>query len=483
MSNAAYIYQTPSLRSLLSEPYLSDLRWVARKMMEGWNPRNTMAAMAAGSFQWVTDDGKVGGPPSNDHTPGVSEWHDYGGYMELTTNGSVPSWMGVAACQISPFPNELFGWRALNPDMLGTAYATTSDYQLVRISLAAQANIVGWQNWTVEITEGSNFYFPAPIDRMKSNFVDKHEDGEDPDPGGDTVARFNPRTATSTVGCYIMSKDDIREFLNDLWTTDVIDSIRNAFIGDGSNALLGVRWFYGIKDKLHSAGSAKISLGNVVFKDIPSYPVANSEFVEFDCGSVAVPQYYGDFRDWNATTYKAYIPFVGMIDLLAGDVVGKTLYLRYLINISDGSAVAVLSTTPTAPNGAGTIFTATCSWGYDIPVRVDSMLDAVARITKVSLGSIPILGGGLGEASAYSTGDLAPNSNIMGDFIPKIVIYRKDDLSGGQFADAEGAPGTNPISVGDASGYLKTSVVYNAGSLAMRRSGEIISMLQEGIYI
>ena len=79
--------------------------------------------------------------------------------------------------------------------------------------------------------------------------------------------------------------------------------------------------------------------------------------------------------------------------------------------------------------------------------------------------------------------ELAPNSNVMGDFQAKLVVFRQDDLSGAGFSTAEGAPGAAVTTVGAASGYLKAAEVYNAGSLAMRRSGEIIAMLKEGVYL
>ena len=390
--------------------------------------------------------------------------------------------MGISAAQFRPYPGEYFGWEGAGTGsgtFMGSTYAVSSDNLLVRLDFQANFNAFGWQSWYVGNSNGSASNFPTNIADMLSTLVETSDDT-----GGDPVARFNPRTATSTIGCYVMNKAQLREFLNELWTTDLIDSIRNSFIGDGSNALLGVRWFYGIRDLIpYTTTGGHISLGNVAFTDIPTQSVAAKEFVEYDAGSVVVPQFYGDYRDWSITTYQVYLPFIGIVDLAPQDVVGKTLYLKYWINISDGSAMCTLSTTPTTPNGTGTLFTTTCSWGYDIPVRVDSVMDAISRMAKMTLGAVPYAGDIVGGPGQYSVGELSPNSNVMSDFQPKLVVFRRDDISGANFGAAEGAPGAATVTVGAASGYLKASEVYNAGSLAMRRSGEIVALLREGIYI
>ena len=477
--NQLYIYPNFNSGTLLNAPYIDDMRWIAQKVFQGWNPRNSVAFAPAGSFQWLTTTGPSG--PTQSHSPGTANWVDGVTYEFLQSPGaSVPAWMGVAQAQLRPYPNELFGWSgaSLAGAIMGSTYAVTSDNFLIRLDFQANFNSFGWQSWYVQNSPGSTSNFPTNIANMLSTLVETSDDG------GETVARFNPRTATSTIGCYVMNKDQLRELLLKLWTTDAIDSIRNAFIGDGSNALLGVRWFYGIKDQVQlTTLKARVTLGNVVFTTVPQQSVAAKEFVEFDAGSVVVPQYYGDYRDWTITTYQVYLPFIGVIDLSPQDVVGKTLYLKYWINISDGSAMCTLSTTPTTPNGTGTLFTTTCSWGYDIPVRVDSAMDVVSRMAKMTLGGVPIVGEFMGGAGQYSVGELAPNSNVMSDFQAKLVVFRRDDVSGSTFGAAQGAPGTATTTVGATTGYLKVSEVYNAGSLAMRRSGEIIAMLKEGIYI
>ena len=481
INNELHQYPNFTSGSLIGAPYRNDFLWIAREVFSGWNARAAIAPTPAGSFRFLTTGGTGGSLMS--HSPGVITWETLNNIERLKiSGGSTPMWTGNGPLQVRPFPGELFAWEGASGLLLPVAIMETSDHRLIRVSFGVNTNAFGWQSWYFSISDANESLFPDPS-TMLSDLV---KSSDDPEPD---MVRFNPRTATSTVGCYILTKQKLLLFLRDLWNTSAIEAIQTAFIGDGSNALLGVRWYYGIKDLIeYTANDAYITLGNVPFNgsgaDRPGkVPVAKNEFVTFDAGSVVVPQYYGDYRDWTATTYQIYLPFIGLQELDPRNVVGKTLYLKYMINISDGSAVCQLSTTPSSPDGSGTIFSASCSWGYDIPVRVDPIMDAMTRTLRTMTNPIP---GGrevVGEPGSYSAGELSPNSNIMGDFNPKVIVHRKGDVSGAAFNVAEGQPSGATMTVGSASGYLKVSTVYNAGTLPARHADEIVSLLQEGIYI
>ena len=483
INNQLNQYPNSNSGSLIGAPYRNDFLWIARQAFSGWNARAAIAPAPAGSFRFLTTEG-VGGSLMS-HSPGTIVWETLTNIERMNmAGGSTPPWAGIGPLQVRPFPSDMFAWEGAPPFVLPSAMMLTSDYRLIRVMFSPNTNAFGWQSWYFSISDVNESEFPDP----RKMLSDPVKSSDDPEPD---MARFNPRTATSTVGCYVLTKHKLRLFLRDLWTTNAIEAIQKAFIGDGSNALLGVKWFYGIKDLIeYGANEAFITLGNVGFNAVGAdrpgkVPVAIKEFVTYDAGSVAVPQYYGDYRDWTITTYQIYLPFIGIVDLDARNVVGKTLYLKYVINISDGSAVCQLSTTPSTPNGTGLVFSTTCSWGYDIPVKVEPMLDALARTARMISGVVPVAGIGdlTSEGGSYAVGELSPNSNVMGDFQPKVIVHRKGDVSGAAFNAAEGQPSGATMTVGSASGYLKASTVYNAGTLPARHADEIVALLQEGIYI
>lgn len=303
---------------------------------------------------------------------------------------------------------------------------------------------------------------------------------EDEEEETGVMARFQPRVSTSTVGAYIMRKEDVLTLVRDFWETDLIESIRTAFIGDGSNTVLGLYWFYGIRDELTIGdGEAHPVLGNVVY-DTVNLSVSITDFVRMDMGKVKVEPYYGNSMDYANTTYHCFIPFVGNVQLDPNDVLGKEISLIYIINLTDGSATATL-TDNGVETGSGVIFTTTCSWGYDIPLRANSQMNALARIYHELAPVSGSLGGA--EGGTFSAGSLSPNSNVMSDFQPKIIIHRQEDISGSDFTQVAGAPGAEPVTVGSTTGFLQASHILNAGSLPMRQTSQIEALLREGVYV
>ena len=308
--------------------------------------------------------------------------------------------------------------------------------------------------------------------------------GGELNPGGSNIlSRFTPRIATGNVGAYKLNIAGVNSFLSELWNTNLVDQIRTSFIGDGSNALLGLKWYYGVGYSVSTASSSPINLGNVRFENVGSFPVVSREFTTFNAGTVTVPSTYNDYRDWTLRTFKAYIPFCGLIDLTADQVVGKQLTLKYNINVTDGSAVVILSN---SNDYKDIIFTSSCSWGYDIPIRVEAVPDMTARIFNAT--GIPSLiksFGGMGGNENYSSGDLSPNSNVMGDFTPKLIIYTHDDVSG-NIGSAIGKPSNTTQNVGSFTGYLKASSVQvpaSVQSVPAVHVDTIVEMLKDGVYL
>ena len=299
----------------------------------------------------------------------------------------------------------------------------------------------------------------------------------------DFMNRFQPRVHSKGVGVYLFNKAQLNIIIDDLWTTTLWETFQTAIFGNGSECLLGLKYFYGISDDVVSQVSPKnayVTIGNVALKGLDSIKVAASdrEFLEHSFGSIKVPAYYGDHRDYTQTTYKMLLPFIGVIDLDPDSIINKTITLKYRINISDGDAICML-TTPADSGGDNTVFLGVCTWGYDIPLKASGTKGyanwAFDVITKHNVSA--------STGANYSVGSLSPNANAMGDFVPKLFIYRKDDLTEGDMNSMKGRPSNNTSVLSSHSGYVEVAEVTNAGTLPTRRNQEIVDLLKGGVYI
>lgn len=324
------------------------------------------------------------------------------------------------------------------------------------------------------------------------------------------MPRFQPRTATDAISCYVMDRQSVKNLIDKLYTKDIYDKIKNMLYGDGAGNILSLKWFYGIRPAISTPQKRKITLGNVIL-DI-SVPVFAGDFTQVYMGSVYVGGVYGDYRDYTNVRIQVFVPMVGMVDLDPSMVMGKNLHLIYTVNLTDGSAVVTLSTTAANEvfnkvNGwyetDNIVFTTSITYGYEIPLNVESIRSASLMVGEVAAkaivggavgaiaGNVPgaVLGaiGGAATAadgvqSTYSSGSLSPNSNVMGDFKPKLYRTFNEDASG-NITEVAGRPSGKVVKVGDARGYLKAAMVYGTPSTAMQHTDEIVNMLKEGIYI
>ena len=325
------------------------------------------------------------------------------------------------------------------------------------------------------------------------------------------MPRFQPRTATERVSCYVMNLQEVKKFVDKLGNKTIADQVKGFLYGDGSNAILSLKWFYGVRPGVATTQKRKVTLGNYTFDDL-SVPVFAGDFIQVYMGRVFVRGPFQDARNFTNARYQMYIPQLGHIELDPSRVVGKDVHLLYTINLTDGSAVVTVATTKSGEElvkergwyeTAENIFTASITYGYEIPLNVESIKDISARIGEITAkavaggaagavaGNAPgvLLGVAAGVASSsnpvqttYSSGSLAPNSNVMGDFTPKIYVMFNKGTSG-DISAVVGYPCGKLVKIGEASGYLKAAMVYGTPSTTMQHTDEIVNMLKEGIYI
>lgn len=325
------------------------------------------------------------------------------------------------------------------------------------------------------------------------------------------MPRFQPRTATERISCYVMNLQEAKKFVDKLSSKTIADQVKGFLYGDGSNAILSLKWFYGVRPGVATTQKRKVTVGNYTIDDL-SVPVFAGDFIQVYMGHTFVRGPFQDARDFTDARYQMFIPQLGHIELDPSRVVGKDVHLLYTINLTDGSAVVTVATTRsgealTKERGwyetAENIFSASITYGYEIPLNVESIKDISARIGEIAVkavaggaagvvaGNVPgaVLGVAAGVASSsnpvqttYSSGSLAPNSNVMGDFTPKIFVMFNKGVSG-DISAAVGYPCGKLVKVGEAGGYLKAAMVYGTPSTTMQHTDEIITMLKEGIYI
>ncbi len=71
---------------------------------------------------------------------------------------------------------------------------------------------------------------------------------------------------------------------------------------------------------------------------------ATSQFVDVDCGTYTLQEFYGSALDYNPyTKVHCYLPYIGQVTLDTDEVMGRTIHVRYRIDIVTGMCAALIS--------------------------------------------------------------------------------------------------------------------------------------------
>lgn len=70
-------------------------------------------------------------------------------------------------------------------------------------------------------------------------------------------------------------------------------------------------------------------------------PPATTQYVEVDCGTYTLEEYYGSALDYNPyTQVDLFLPFIGQVSLNTDEVMGHTIGVKYRVDIVSGLCVA-----------------------------------------------------------------------------------------------------------------------------------------------
>ena len=138
---------------------------------------------------------------------------------------------------------------------------------------------------------------------------------------------------------------------------------------------------------------------------------AEENWISVDMGNITVPEYYSAYMSYSPyTKIQIYLPFIGTQQLDADVIAGRTVHLKYNIDIVSGSCVALIGVFFDDQEG-GTVeivqyqFSGCCS--CELPVTQGDYKNILQTIQSVVASSV-----GLGVSSSSSHGSHSiANSN------------------------------------------------------------------------
>lgn len=206
---------------------------------------------------------------------------------------------------------------------------------------------------------------------------------------------------------YAMTANQVREFSEQLWNVNVLDIISRYFekpqdvvislksfpfdVACGADTNIGFNWI--------SQWSSVNVTGGPVTKEIQT----------LDFGTVYVPRYSDCFYDYQPySSLQVHLPYIGFIPLKMNEIVGKTISLKYFVDVVTGDFTAQLEIV-NSDNNLTKIGAYQGMISKSLPLSSQDMFSLLKKGAEISIGAI---GAGTAGLAAATTGSSATKAGV-----------------------------------------------------------------------
>ena len=275
------------------------------------------------------------------------------------------------------------------------------------------------------------------------------------------------------------------------------DSFKKLF-SDPMQAIIGLA----IVPKIPStAGSKNIKFGNV--DRGVNAPYLSTQYVNFDCGSVAIKKQVGSFLDYTDTKIQIFLPYIGFREIAATDIMGASINVQYNIDVLTGSCAAFIKHSSRgviyAYNGSCITNVALTAANFSAAIQnaVTTVASGVGVLAGMASGAAPVT---LASASSMlssaantvmnskpqiqRSGNLGGSAGMLSAKKPFIIIERPNYSVPDFFQNYEGRMSNKTARLGNLSGFTMVEAVHLDNITAT--TGEILEMealLKAGVIL
>ena len=245
---------------------------------------------------------------------------------------------------------------------------------------------------------------------------------------------------------------------------------------------------------LPSAGGKNVTVGSISTDVYMTY--TSTQYIEIDCGTLSIPEYYAAYLDYSPyTRFEIYLPYCGTHPLVADEVVGKTIAVKYHVDALSGSCVAFVKC------GDSVLYEFAGNVCAQIPVTANQFGDMVRSAISIaaSIGSMVASEGATAPMAVQSIASTATNSTALKPTVeksgaiggmsgqlgiqkPYIIITRPNVCLPANQKHYTGYPSFVTVELDDLEGYNEIAEIHLENVPATQAElNEIESVLKEGV--
>ena len=275
-----------------------------------------------------------------------------------------------------------------------------------------------------------------------------------------------------------------------LWSSGFLDNLMKIFTNNPMDAIISLHMLYATP---HTGSNKNIKLG-YLDTGISSVTV-DKQYIEIDCGTVRIPEYFGDVRDYVNSVVDVYLPFVGMRHLKTQDIIGSYVTIKAGIDVFTGTVLYTINIRKTS--GIDQVmyaFEGNCAVALPLTgadkSRMFSVLGAAATgaaaggVAGAIAGAALSVMNGSQQADIQRTGNFGANSGAMGVKKPYIVVSRNIGYDANNYSMYHGVPSNKSVKLNSCLGFTRVlDINLSVAGATDTELEEIKRLLKEGVII
>ena len=245
-----------------------------------------------------------------------------------------------------------------------------------------------------------------------------------------------------------------------------------------------------------NGGTKTVNVGNV--STGISMTVAASQYVEVDCGTLNVEEYWGSYLDYDPyTKAEIYLPYCGTHALQVDDIMGKAVHVKYHVDILSGACCAYVKC------GSSVMYSFVGQCSSSIPISANDWTNVVngALTIAASVGSLIATGGAsapmaVGAAAAVTgtiygggikqnvekSGSMGGTGGMLAVQTPYLILTRPRQALPKKQNTYTGYPSFITTKLEDLKGYTEIDSIRITGVPATDAElNELESILKSGV--
>ena len=293
------------------------------------------------------------------------------------------------------------------------------------------------------------------------------------------ITLFNPSTA------------QLKNLASYMWSGFFDIETYKKIFADPMDCILGLSI---VPVAVPNGGTKPVSVGNI--STGISMTVASQQYVEVDCGTLNVNEYWGAYLDYDPfTKAEIYLPYIGIRALAVDDIMNKAVTVKYHVDILSGSCAAYVKC------GGSVIYQFIGQCSSSIPICSNDWTNVINGCLSIaaSIGKLAASGGAsapqdIPAMAATATNSLKPSieksaamsgtGGMLAVQTPYLILTRPRQALPRSQNHFTGYPAFITEVLGSISGYTEVEEIHLTGVPATDEElKEIVELLEKGVIL